>query len=706
MNKLSGFSKSKWLRRLLPTSILVVWLVIAGIGGPTFGKLSGVSSNNQVAFLPASADSTKVAALQQKFYSSTTLPAIVVIKLASPAQLSDIPTFHEIKQSLSSINGVYKGPNSVVGPIPSQDKQAVEYIIQVNTSATINVVVKDMRAQLKSLIPSGATAYVTGPAGLSADLINAFGGIDGILLFVALIAVFIILLIVYRSIFLPVLVLMNAMFALCGAILLVYILASHNLIKLNGESLGILSILVIGAATDYSLLMISRFKEALSHTESKWHAIKEAYQYSIEPIAASAATVIISLLCLLFSDLNSNRSLGPIAALGISFAFLSAVTLLPSFLIIFGRTAFWPFMPKLLHQTYEIKYRQLKTGIEDRTGLWRKIPELVAKRYRVIWIVLVVILLGFTLGLTQLKANGVSQSATILGKSNAAEGQNVQSAHFPAGSGSPAVIVTPSYGSEKVLKAVENTPGVIEASYFLEPNNTTPHEVNDKVIIDATLAYNSNSSEAGKVVTALRSNLNNINSDTLVGGAAAIDLDTNKTAKDDLHKIIPIVLAVILLILILLLRALVAPVVLVLSVILSFAASLGVAALVFNHLFHFPGADASVPLFGFVFLVALGIDYNIFLMTRVREETKKLSTRPGILRGLSLTGGVITSAGIVLAATFAALAIIPILFLVQIAFIVSFGVLLNSVLVRSLLVPAISFDINNPIWWPSKLSKK
>lgn len=704
MEIISKLSKSNWLRRLLPIIIVIVWFVIAGIGGPTFGKLSSVSSNNQATFLPASADSTKVANLQQQFYSSNTLPAIVVIKLASPSQLADFSTFHKIGQGLSNINGVYRGPDAVVGPIPSKDGQAVEYIVQVNTNSTVNDVVKDMRNQLNNQIPNDATAYVTGPAGLSADLISAFGGIDGILLLVALIAVFIILLIVYRSIFLPILVLLNAMFALCGAILLVYILASHNVIKLNGESQGILSILVIGAATDYSLLMISRFREALGHTESKWHAIKEAYKYSIEPIAASAATVILALLCLLFSDLNSNRSLGPIAALGIGFAFLSAISLLPAILIIFGRTAFWPFKPKLHPLSSEMKYKQIKTGIEDRTGLWRKVPEFVARRYRVIWIVLVIVLLGFSLGLTQLKANGVSQAATILGKSNAVAGQSVQSAHFPAGSGSPVEIVVPLNQSDNVLKTIKNTPGIISAGYYFEGNSNIPAEVNDKVLINATLAYDSDSQAAQNVVSTLRTKL--VNSQALVGGTTAINLDTNNTAKSDLHKIIPIVLIVILIILIILLRALVAPIILVLSVILSFAASLGVAALVFNHLFHYPGADASVPLFGFIFLVALGIDYNIFLMSRVREETKKIGTRPGILRGLSLTGGVITSAGIVLAATFAALAVIPILFLVQIAFIVSFGVLLDSILVRSLLVPAVTFDISKIIWWPSRLSRK
>ena len=702
----SKLKQSKSLRKFFPLFVILIWLIIGGFGGPTFNKLNSVSSNDQTSYLPASSDSTKVSALQQKFLSSSTLPAIVVIKLASTYQLSDFAKYKSIAHNLSRVTGVNQGTHAVIGPIISKDGQAVEYIVQINANSTLNDVVKAMRTQLNREVLNGTTAYVTGPVGLTADLISAFGGIDGILLIVALIAVFVILLFVYRSFFLPLLVLMNAMFALSGAILLVYVLARHNVVKLNGQSQGILSILVIGATTDYSLLLISRFREALGHTTSKWTALKEAYRLSFEPIIASAATVILALLCLLFSDLNSNRSLGPIAALGIVFAFFSVASLLPSFLLLFGRTAFWPFIPKFNTQSVETKYQNLKTGIEDRTGLWHKVADFIAKRYRFIWIILFITLLGCSLGLTQLKASGISESDSILGNSNAVSGQGVQSAHFSAGTGSPIEIVSFAYGSSKVFETVSKTHGIVATSYLLDHNTNKPKIVDGKVIINAELAYNPSSQSAENVVSALRIRLAKVNRYALVGGVTAVRLDSNNTSNADLHKIIPIVLVVILIILMLLLRSLIAPVILVLSVILSFAASLGVSALVFNHIFHFPGSDASVPLFSFIFLVALGIDYNIFLMSRVREEAKKLGTRPGILRGLSLTGGVITSAGIVLATTFAALAIIPILFLVQIAFIVSFGVLLDSIIVRSLLVPAITFQISRYIWWPSKLSQK
>jgi RND superfamily putative drug exporter len=678
---------------------------ISSVGGPTFGKLSGVSDNNQVNFLPASADSTKVQKLQSKYIKADTIPAIIVIESTNSNSLSSLQQYFGLHGELATTKGVSTDYGAVIGPIPSKDGKAIEYIVQIPTTADINSVVKDIRTNLNKNLPEGINVYVAGPAGLTADLINAFGGIDGILLFVAVGAVFIILLLVYRSIVLPFLVLLTAIFALSAAILFVYILASHGVIKLNGQSQGILSILVIGASTDYSLLIIARYREALERHESKYTAFVEAIKYSIEPITASAITVILALLCLLFSDLNSNRSLGPIAALGIFFSYLSAVTLLSSFLLIFGRGAFWPFKPKLKDRSAIHKVKPDKiTGLEDSKGIWRAIPLFVSRKYRQIWIVIIIVLAICGLGLTQLKASGVSNTATILGSSNAVSGLDAIARHFPAGSGSPIQIIADESNASEVLNLLNQTSNINSASVYSV--NNQPVVIDGKVLINATLVSSADSVEAQQTISQLRSQLVKINSNILVGGESAIILDTNNTAKADLRKIIPIVLIVILIILIFLLRSILSPVILIFSVIISFVATLGVSALVFNHIFHFPGSDPSVPLFGFIFLVALGVDYNIFLMSRVREESRKIGTRPGILKGLSVTGGVITSAGVVLAATFAALAIIPILFLVQIAFIVAFGVLFDTVIVRTLLVPALSYDIGKSIWWPSKLWKK
>ena len=708
---------SVWLRVVVPVALILVWLVLAGIGGPTFGKLSGVSSNDQAAFLPASAESTAVQDWQKRFTDSQAVPAIVVVQSGSAIPRSELASYAALAAKLGAVEGV-QAPEagqstSVAGPIPSQDGRAVEFIVPVADTENVKTVVADLRSVLKSEVPADAQGWVTGPAGLTADLVNAFGGIDGILLLVAVGAVFVILLLVYRALLLPFLVLLTSVFALCAAILVVYLFALWGWIKLSGQSQGILSILVIGAATDYSLLLVARYREALEQNESRWTAIVKAWRAAFEPILASGATVILALLCLLFSDLNSNKSLGPIAAIGIVFSLLSALTLLPTLLAVVGRAAFWPFRPRFAGEHAQPKHEGAErvAGLEGIRGLWRRVGLLIAHRPRLTWIVSLVVLVACAFGLTQLKANGVEQTALVLSQSDAADGQKILAKHFDAGSGAPVLVVAKEADGDAVLAATKQNDGIATATLYAgnvrpaQPGQSAqPPVVKDgRVLIQATLKAQPDSPAAEQVVRELRRDLPASGSDVLVGGVTAIALDTNDTAQSDLLRIIPIVLLVILLVLMLLLRSILAPALLIGSVVLSYAAALGVSALVFNHVFGFPGADASVPLFGFVFLVALGVDYNIFLMTRVREESLRLGTRPGILRGLGMTGSVITSAGVVLAATFAALAVIPILFLVQIAFIVAFGVLLDTVLVRSLLVPAVSYDVGRAIWWPSKL---
>ncbi len=388
----------------------------------------------------------------------------------------------------------------------------------------------------------------------------------------------------------------------------------------------------------------------------------------------------------------------------------AALTLLPALMALFGRAAFWPFVPKVVPETDRAV--RFATGREGQKGLWRATGSLVSRRPRTVWVSSVLLLLVASAGVTQLKANGVPQTDVILTASNAVDGQDALARHFDAGTGSPAVIVADETKAAQVLDKVRANDGVGDA-YLLGPGSipvtgapgtpATPAVRDGKVLINATLSSAADSSAAEDTVVALRDEVKTVDAGALVGGVTATALDTNTSAQRDLVTIIPVVLAVILVILMLLLRSVLAPVLLMASVVLSYGAAMGVAALVFNNVLGFPGADATVPLFGFVFLVALGVDYNIFLMSRVREESLQHGTRPGILRGLGVTGGVITSAGVVLAATFAALGVIPIMFLVQLAFIVAFGVLLDTVLVRSLLVPALAYDIGPRIWWPSKL---
>ncbi|MDN6499571.1 MAG: MMPL family transporter, partial [Yaniella sp.] len=484
---------------------------------------------------------------------------------------------------------------------------------------------------------------------------------------------------------------------------------------------GIIFILVIGAATDYSLLLVARYREELRSTPDKWTATLRAVKGSIEPILASGSTVIAGLLMLLLSDLKSNSTLGPIASIGIVFAMLSALTLLPAILFAFGRGAFWPKRVK-----YEPEIVVAEHGIPGE-GLWPGVARKVKKRPRTIWIVTTLILLVGAAGATQLKADGVAQSELVLGQSDARDGQEVLGEHFPGGSGSPVQVIAAEDERETVANVLLAHTEIEEVSITAEdsPSGTAPVTedgieafgppgtpepeptvVNEHVLMQATLTAAADSQTAAETVRELRTDLDEAAPSSMVGGVTATDVDTIDASIDDRNLIIPIILAVILGILMILLRSILAPILLVATTVISFGTAMGVSALVFNGVFDFPGADPAVPLFGFVFLVALGIDYNIFLMTRVREESLKHGTRQGVLRGLTVTGGVITSAGVVLAATFAALSVIPILFLVQLAFIVAFGVLLDTFIVRSLLVPALTYDIGRTVWWPSKLSRK
>lgn len=760
---MNDWNPKRWVRVLLPTVLVIIWVALAGLGGPTFGKISEVSTNDQAGFLPSSAQSTEVNEWQQKFNDSENIPAIVVFESQNgEVTEADKAVFESLAEDFATAPGVPEAEEnaipSVLGPTYSEDNQAVQFLVFFESSGEVLLEeVTEFRALVQENLPEGYIGYVTGPAGLLSDFVSGFGGIDGILLVVALLAVFVILLIVYRALLLPILVLLTSVFALSGSILGIYYLAYFDIIKVSGQSQGILSILVIGAATDYALLFVARYREALFEVQSKWTAIARAFKGSFEPIFASAATVIVALLCLLFSDLNSNKALGPIAAFGIGFAFLAAITFLPALLVIFGRAAFWPFMPKPEKKKVAEVTPDTVPGLEGVRGLWKSIGNLVAKRPRTTWIVTLLLLLAAVAGLPGLKASGVPQTEFLLGDNiESVDGQAVLGAHFDAGAGSPVVIIANESNYEEIIAAAENVEGIstveVQAdaeamaeayqeaiaaaqaaaqaamaqagpvagppagppagatgdmgAFELPEIATIPQVVEDKVLINATLTYQADSAEAEAVVEQMRIDLQAIDPEVIVGGETAIALDTNVTAQADLLRIIPLVLAVIFIILILLLRSILAPLLLIGTVVVSFAATLGLAAIFFNDVFNFPGADASVPLFGFVFLVALGIDYNIFLMTRVREESLKIGTRPGILKGLTVTGGVITSAGVVLAATFAALGVIPLLFLVQLAFIVAVGVIIDTVLVRTLLVPALAYDIGPAIWWPSKLAKK
>lgn len=705
-----------WLRILIPTALILVWFVLFGAGGASFGRIGDVSTTDQAQQLPASADATRVQALQAHFRGDDTLPGVLVYDRAGGLTESNRASIIEQVAELATLDGVIT--ESVSPAIFAEDGEAAEAILTLDSRVKTADTVASIRAYLADNPITGVSTYVTGPAGLIADLTGAFAGIDGILLLTALGAVLVILILVYRSPLLPLIVLFTSLSALCAAVLVVVTLAGADVLVLTGQTQGILFILVIGAATDYSLLYVARFREALRDNARTWEATLVALRGSFEPILAAGGTVIVGLLCLLFSDLNSNKTLGPVAAIGIGFALLSALTLLPALMLWAGRAAFWP-----VRATLGSAHPDL-VGPSAR-GVWPWLARLIGRRARLIWIACTVLLAVASIGAFQFQADGVSQSEFVLGRSEARDGQAVVGEHFPGGSGTPAVVVGPEselqamtdvllandgVDSVTVLSADSvsgSLPVTTDGVQAFGPPGTPvgePTVIDGDVMLQATLTDAGDSAPAEATVRELRTDLDAVAGTVLVGGTTAIAVDTTDTAIHDRNLIIPIILGVILVILMLLLRSILAPVLLMATVVLSFAAALGVSSWVFDGLLGFPGADPVVPLYGFVFLVALGIDYNIFLMTRVREESLRFGTRPGILRGLVATGGVITSAGLVLAVTFAALGVLPILFLAQLAFIVAFGVLLDTFLVRSLLVPALAHDIGAPIWWPSRLA--
>lgn len=741
-------STPKWLRILLPIVLIGVWFGAGAIGGPYFGKIEEVADNGFVGFLPKSAESTEVNEQLKKFQDDTTLPGIVVFysedKL-SESTLKDIDAEAEVVAEVEGVSGD-------VSPAQlSDDEKAALVVVPIVSDSELDVVVPEVTEVYKEAGIENVEFRLTGPAGFAADLNEAFAGIDGILLLTALAVVFVILIVVYRSVLLPIVVLLTSIFALSASILLVWYLAKNDIVALNGQVQGILFILVIGAATDYSLLYVARFREALYERTSKLDAIADSYKGAFEPILASGGTVIVGLMCLLLSDLGSNKALAPVGSIGVAFAMLSALTFLPSMLYALGKWSFWPFVPS----AKPAEAKKHKARLER--GFWYKVGTFVEKFYRPTWIITTVVLAVFAVFSFQLSADGVEQSEFILGESTAREGQEQLNEHFPGGSGSPADVIVPEDEVAAAVKAIEATEGTdtvvavatgvdagikplgtfekeiksdirkeVQKEYvklssferqFAPPIDTVVENaypfsnakikvVDGLAALDVTLDDEPDSQAAKDTIVALRANLDDVDTAITVGGPTAIQYDTIVASQRDRAVIIPTVLVAITIILMVLLRAIVAPILLLASTVISFMATLGIAALLFNNVWDFPGADPTVILFGFVFLVALGIDYNIFLMTRVREESIKSGTQKGVIKGLVVTGGVITSAGIVLAATFAALAVIPILFLFQIAFIVAFGVLLDTFIVRSLLVPALIRDIGPFVWWPSKLKNK
>ena len=698
---------------------ILVWLSIGGFAGGAFSKISTVQENDNSAFLPDSAESTIAGEVLVKFSSQDDqlFPALLLL-LGDLNPATNAQVFEKVNQYSATLLSktlpetgkplsTYFAQGVPLTPIPSADGKAILINAQLDFAvADANVdgepvfpkIIEFIREDMeKEFTSAGITTHVTGPAGLFADLFEAFGSIDTRLLQTTLIVVAIILIVVYRSPVLWILPLFTAASALGIATMIVYYLAREEIIDLNGQTQGILDVLVLGAATDYALLLIARYREELHQHQSKFDAMRIALRGVVEPIIASGSTVIAGLMVLLLSDLSSNRGLGPVGSIGIASSMLAVLTLLPALLIIFGRWIFWPKIPRF----DEVD--------EKLSGLWSKVGNLVDRRPRAVWISTALALLIFAGFSTTLKSDGLSQSEAFTTRTDSVIGLERLGEHFPSGEGTPVEIVVDQADIASAAAAIGRVSTVASVVPLtnVDPLTQRPTSelkvVDGKVVLYATLKVAPDSAEGKESIPLIRQAAKAVNSNILVGGQSAIGYDVDQSSRRDNRVIIPIVLLLIAVILGFLLRSIFAAALLLGTVVLSFAATLGVCALVFDNVFGFAGTDASFPLFAFIFLVALGIDYNIFLMTRVREESLKIGTRAGIIKGLTVTGGVITSAGIVLAATFGVLGILPLVFLAELGFAVAFGVLLDTIIVRSLLVPALVREIGPKIWWPSKL---
>jgi RND superfamily putative drug exporter len=663
-----------------------------------------------------------------------------------------------------------------VGPLCSPDGKAAivtAYLKGDGEADTILDPISDWR-DIVSDPGNGLEVKVTGGAGYAADAIEVFESIDSTLLLAAVSLVIFLLIAIYRSPIFFLIPLVAVVFAEMLSQSLGYGISELG-VTINGQSSSIMSILVLGAGTDYALLLVARYREELHHTADKHEAMQTALRSAGPAIFASAATVIAALFCLTIAKVNGTSGLGPIGALGVFCAALSMLTLLPALLTVFGRRAFWPFVPntsdtapsesaipawslkhvtegrrttaltsviaaglivflllplvllnllvklivaivvrwftdwrfpslivgpldKLVFRPYELRRYRREHKTDATHGFWKRVGDWVARgRGRVLagsLAVLLILCCGLAFFSTNLTSNDSYRTEV-----ESVQGQEILSKSFPAGSAAPAdIIVRDPSQVEAVSEAAVSVDGIQSVSPPVAQGE-------GGVLIQATLEPTPYSTEAYDIVEPLRDAVQGVAPDTLVGGATAVEFDVRDAAAWDSKVIPPIVLVVVFLILVLLLRSLMAPLVLIGTVILSFLAALGVGYFAFDVLFGFPGSDPSLPLFAFVFLVALGVDYNIFLIARAREETLKHGTQQGILRALAVTGGVITSAGIVLAGTFSVLAVLPLVFLTEIGFVVAFGVLLDTFLVRSVLVPAIALKLGPKFWWPSELSK-
>jgi RND superfamily putative drug exporter len=666
--------RAKWL-------VLAAWLVILMAVAPLAGKLFGAVDNDRLGYLPKSAESTAVLKAQANFPQGRINPAIVVYQRAGGLTEADK---QRAATDLQSLTKKFTPQAGLQQPVVAKDGQALIYQIPLVAPSNVQegkYILDSVDAMRKQLGEPGGglQVKVSGPAGRDADQFLIFRDLQYQLVIIPVIVVAILLLLIYRSPLLFLVPLLTVGMANQVGSAITYELIKNTDLVINSMSTGVLSILIYGAGTDYALLLISRYREELARHEDRHEAMREALRRSGGAIIASGATVGLGLLCLFVAELNATLALAPIGIVAVLSAVLAMLTLLPALLVIFGRWLFWPRTPHV-------------GDVKHTSGFWKRAGALVQTRPRALWMVTSLVLVLAVMGLA---AFNVPQQTMFTKTPDSASGQKLISAHFPAGDSNPANVIANSGEAEQV-KAALLASGAGEVQEL--------GRAGGKVQFVTTLKAEPGTAAERTLVTRLRQAVHQVSgADAEVGGPAAIALDQRNANVRDSWLIIPLVLVVILLVLFLLLRAITLSVLLIATVALSFGAALGISTFVFEYLFGWAGQDSQLPLLAFVFLVALGVDYNIFLMSRVREESRLLGTRKGMISGLVSTGGVITSAGIVLAATFSVLVALPVISFAEQGFVIGLGVLIDTFIVRSLLVPALVHEIGDKVWWPSSL---
>ncbi|MFF4154387.1 MMPL family transporter [Streptomyces sp. NPDC001651] len=670
---------TKWL-------VLVGWLLLAGLLTPLFGGLEDYEDRSPSGSLPRGAESTAVMTELEKYSEALEqAPAVVVYTREGGIRPADREKAEADRAAFAKLAD---GGGSVAAPVTSQDGKALMTVVPLTRDdVEIDFAVKEMREKAERGAPAGLGVAVAGPAGLLNDYTQAFENLDVNLMIMTSSVVIVLLLLIYRSPFLWLLPLLSVGFAAVLTQGVAYLLAEHAGLPVNPASSSLLMILLFGVGTDYALLLIARYREELRRHEDRHAAMGIALRRSGPAILASVGTVVVGLVCLALADMQSSRSLGLVGATGVLCAYVAMVTILPALLVLVGRWVFWPFVPRL--------------GQAERsaTGAWARVGDVVGRRPRLVWLGSLAVIVA--LGVSTLGMNlGLSKSEVFQTKPESVTGQEQLARHFPSGASDPAVVVADAGAESAVVAAVKEVDGV-------QVGERAPSPDGKRVTIDVILEEAPDSDAAMDTITEVRSAVHAVpGARALVGGTTAETLDIDRAQGRDLRVVIPVVLAVILLFLVVLLRALVAPLILLSTVVASYFAALGASGMLFEHAFGHSGVAWQLPLVSFVFLAALGVDYNIFLMTRVREEAQVHGHAEGVRRGLTVTGSVITSAAVVLAATFAVFTSMPVIDMVQLGVVVAVGVLLDAFLVRTLLVPALSLDVGRASWWPGRLYRR